>query len=113
MMGDMIRVKEEAAENPPLPPLAEACIKVVETWWLAALIWTLNLELFCKGGLYQLLALAALVAGIALAAFFLFDRAGLVNCNVQSECFYDLMLLCFLVWEVCVGFCIAFVQIFL
>ena len=66
MMGDMIRVKEEAAENPPLPPLAEACIKVVETWWLAALIWTLNLELFCKGGLYQLLALAALVAGIAL-----------------------------------------------
>jgi hypothetical protein len=66
MLDSISRLKEEAARNPPLPPLLEGAIQVVETWWIAAVIWIVNLELFYRGGLYQMLASCVLLIGLAL-----------------------------------------------
>jgi hypothetical protein len=65
-MEEMVRSSEEAAKNPPLPPLAETTIRVIETWWLAAMIWLVNLELLHRGGLRQVLSVVWLVANISL-----------------------------------------------
>ena len=66
LMGQRVRVKEEAALNPPLPPLAETAMKIIETWWLAAIIWLVNLELIHRGGLREILAAAWLALAAAM-----------------------------------------------
>jgi len=66
MLDSIARLKEEAARNPPLPPLVESAIQVVETWWIAAVIWIVNLELFYRGGLYQMAASCVLLIGLSL-----------------------------------------------
>ena len=66
LMGQRVRVKEEAALNPPLPPLAETAMKIIETWWLASIIWLVNLELIHRGGLREILAAAWLALAAAM-----------------------------------------------
>ena len=50
-----IRMKDEANSAEPLPPLLESAIRAVETWWMVAVVWLINLELFWRGGLLRVL----------------------------------------------------------
>eukprot|EP00960_Hanusia_phi_P068707 766915-Hanusia_phi.AAC.1 len=55
-----VKTRDEESSTEPLPPMLESVIRVVETWWMVALVWLINLELFWRGGLLRVLELLLL-----------------------------------------------------